>query len=132
MDAPLAIAARSHCEDQRVDLMSPGRVRVAGAEPRPEMQDCRIVGDRIDIRRVDRKRRVAIDRGVDACVTGDDLVDSASIGREPVHERRVGMEQPSEGIHVVRVPRTWKRVVMSAGPVLGVIMVSSDASASGQ
>jgi hypothetical protein len=101
----LAQASSSdNCEDQCVDLVRPGRMRVACAQARPEMQDRRIIGDRVDIRRVDRRCRIAIDRGVDASVARDNLVNSAPIAPETIHERRIGMEEPTEGIHVVRVP----------------------------
>jgi hypothetical protein len=46
-----------------------------------------------------------MDRGVDACVASDNLLDAAPIAPEPIYERRVGMEQPTECIHVVPVPR---------------------------
>ena len=103
-DAPDLVPSRQNGLDQRIHLMRSGRMRGAGRQATPEMDDRGSVGNVSDIDQLIFQRGVAIDCSVNGRVERHDLIDALDIVPEAIHERRVFLEQAAKSSHVVGVP----------------------------
>ena len=62
----------------------------------------------VDIRLINRERRVFVNSLVDRTMTRNDCFDTTPVSGKPVHERGVGVKKLSEGAHVMCIPGRFK------------------------